>query len=87
MTLLVLVADYPNNDGGVALMYTHVRNKYYVENGLDVTVLNFRAKEDYVIDGVKVISLKSYKNSDNKKYDILSLYALIHSSFVFLKGK
>lgn len=86
MKLLVLVANYPNNNGGVALMYTHVRNKYYVENGFDVTVLNFKAEEDYVIDGVKVISLKTYKESNNKKYDVLISHAAnLRNHYLFIK--
>ena len=39
--ILVLVQNYPDNDGGVALMYVHVRNKYYIQHDIDVTVLNF----------------------------------------------
>lgn len=34
--ILVLVQDYPNNNGGVALMYVHVRNKYYIQHNIDV---------------------------------------------------
>lgn len=48
--ILVLVQDYPNNNGGVALMYVHVRNKYYIQHNIDVTVLNFSSVDDYVID-------------------------------------
>jgi len=33
--ILVLVQDYPNNNGGVALMYVHVRNKYYIQHNID----------------------------------------------------
>ena len=38
--ILVAVEDYPNNSGGVALMYVHTRNKAYMAEGIDVTVLN-----------------------------------------------
>lgn len=83
--ILVLVANYPNNDGGVSLMYVHVRNKYYMQHGIEVVVLNFSAKSDYVMDGIKVISLKSYKN-DNTKYDVLVLHAAnIRNHYKFLK--
>ena len=44
--ILVLVQDYPNNNGGVALMYVHVRNKYYIQHNIDVTVLNFSSVDD-----------------------------------------
>lgn len=82
--VLVLVANYPNNDGGVALMYVHVRNKYYIQHGIDVTVLNFASKEDYVIDGIDVISKKSYVATP-RKYDVLILHAAnIRNHYRFL---
>ena len=83
--VLVLVADYPNNNGGVALMYVHVRNKYYVQHDIDVTVLNFAALEDYVIDGISVITLKEYEKQ-SKLYDVLVLHASnIRNHYKFLK--
>lgn len=83
--ILVLVADYPNNDGGVALMYVHARNKYYIQHGIDVTVLNFAASKKYVIDDIPVIPLKSYE-SQGKQYDVLVLHAAnIRNHFRFLR--
>lgn len=83
--VLVLVADYPNNDGGVALMYVHVRNKYYVQHDIDVTVLNFAAHEDYVIDGIPVITLNSFETG-KKTYDMLILHAAnIRNHYRFLR--
>lgn len=82
---LVLVADYPNNEGGVALMYVHVRNKYYIQHEINVTVLNFNTSNDYEIDGIKVISLKSYENA-NKAYDVLVSHAAnLRNHYFFLK--
>lgn len=52
--ILVLVQDYPNNEGSVALMYVHVRNKYYIQHGINVTVLNFSTSKNYSIDGIRV---------------------------------
>ena len=73
MKVLVLVEDYPSKSGH-EMMYVHVRNKYYVKNKIDVTVLNFRSKEDYKYDGINVISLNTYnKNSSN--YDVLISHA------------
>ncbi len=83
--ILVLVGDYPNNNGGVALMYVHVRNKYYVQHGIDVTVLNFRTDADYLIDGINVISKESYEKK-NIKYDVAVLHAAnIRNHYFFLK--
>lgn len=83
--ILVLVTNYPNNDGGVALMYVHTRNKYYAQNGIDVTVLNFAAEQGYEKDGIKVITLAEYKETQNQ-YDDLILHAPnIRNHYVFLK--
>lgn len=72
--ILVAVANYPSEDKKLSLAYVHTRNIFYVENGLDVTVLNFRAKNSYLLDGVKVIPLKDYKK-DEKRYDVLICHA------------
>ncbi len=84
-SILVLAAAYPDNDGNVALMYVHVRNKYYIHHDIDVTVLNFSAKSDYTYEDIKVITLNTYKN-EKKKYDVLVLHAAnIRNHYRFLK--
>lgn len=86
MKILVLVSDYLQNNGKIQLMYVHVRNKFYKRNGLDVTVLNFRAKENYIVDGIKVITYKEYKKNYGSKYDILVCHAAnIRNHYIFLK--
>lgn len=83
--VLVLVEDYPNNAGGVTLMYVHTRNLYYKNCGIDVTVLNFKADNDYVIDGIEVICGDSYLKN-KKKYSILLLHAAnIKHHYRFIK--
>lgn len=83
--ILVLVQNYPNNDGGVALMYVHVRNKYYIQHNIDVTVLNFSSQDDYIIDNIKVITEETYKK-ENKKYDVVVSHAAnIKNHYRFLK--
>lgn len=85
MKILVLAADYPNNAGGVSLMYIHARNKVYVTAGIEVYVLNFKAKESYVYEGIKVLSLKEYVK-DNRRYDILIAHAAnLKNHYKFLK--
>lgn len=74
MKVLVAVVDYPKPDGSIALMYVHVRNKYYVQNGIHVTVLNFSSHSDYEFDGISVISLAHYKQIP-EKYDALICHA------------
>lgn len=83
--VLVLVQDYPNNDGGVALMYVHVRNKYYVQHDIDVTVLNFSTNENYKIDGISVLCESSYINSDIQYDVIISHAANIRNHYRFLR--
>lgn len=83
--ILVLAQDYPNNNGGVSLMYIHVRNKYYSDHGIDVTVLNFEAKDNYEIDNIKVITEDTYRKK-NSKYDIVIAHASnIRNHYRFLK--
>ena len=83
--VLVLVQDYPNNNGGVALMYVHVRNKYYIQHDIDVTVLNFSSLDNYVIEKIRVITEDTYKN-ENVKYDVVISHAAnIKNHYRFLK--
>lgn len=83
--VLVAVAFYPDDKGNKKLYYTHVRNKYYSENGIDVTVLNFDTKYDYMIDNVKVISLESYRKSQTN-FDLLICHAPnIRNHYLFLR--
>lgn len=83
--ILVVAENYPNNDGGVALMYVHVRNKYYLANGMDVIVINFSATSAYVKDNVNVITQDDFiKNPQD--YDLLILHAPnVRHHYVLLK--
>lgn len=70
MKLLILATDYPDLSGNVASMFIHTRNKYYLRQGFDVTVLNFKPITSYEIDGIKVISLADYQTQPCD-YDLL----------------
>lgn len=84
MKLLVLATNYPKKEN-IASTYVHTRNKYYVQNNIDVTVLNFKATEGYEIDGVKVITKKDYVKKQ-EPYDILVSHAPnLRNHYVFLK--
>lgn len=88
MKILVLVENYPNNDGGVTLMYVHTRNLYYKAHGMDVEVLNFSAEASYEKDGIPVITLKDYEEKEENvgKYDLLVLHATnVRHHYKFLK--
>jgi len=85
LSVLVAVAFYPDDKGNKLRYYTHVRNKYYMKYGINVTVLNFATDHDYHVDGVKVISLNSYEQS-LQHYDLLVCHAPnIRNHYRFLK--
>lgn len=86
MKVLVLVEDYPSKKSQ-ALMYVHVRNQYYKKKGIQVTVLNFRTKENYTIDGVNVITLNEYKTNlkKYKDYILIAHAPNIKHHYVFFK--
>ena len=85
MKILVLTEDYPNNDGGVTLMYVHTRNVYYHEHGVEVDNLSFSVKNEYIIDGIRVINLEIYEK-ENNRYDLLVLHAAnLRHHYKFLK--
>lgn len=86
MKVLVLTEDYPSENSKI-LMYVHTRNLYYAQNGISVVVLNFRAKENYIIDGIQVITLEEYKDNIEKyNCDILISHAPnLRNHYRFLK--
>ncbi len=87
MKLLVLTTDYPRPDGYVAQYFIHTRNKEYVKRNIDVSVLSFTTNKDYILDGVKVYSYKTFrKKLINDKFDILISHAPnLRNHYLFLK--
>jgi len=85
MKILVLATDYPDPFGSFNLMYIHVRNLFYVKHGINVTVLNFAASENYELDGIPVMTLDSYTKTA-EPYDILVSHASnLRNHYRFLK--
>lgn len=85
MKVLVLSAFYPDNHGNHDRMYVHIRNRYYLNTGIDVSVINFNTDEDYDIDGVRVYSPKSY-NKNKENYDLLISHASnIRNNLMFIR--
>ncbi len=72
--ILVLAEDYPDLSGSVSLMYIHTRNIQYVKRGFDVVVLNFSAETNYQIDGIRVITERTY-DEEKMQYGLLILHA------------
>lgn len=87
MNILVLAQYYPMPGIPAGAMYIHMRNKYYVANGAKVTVLNFRAKENAVYDGIPVITWDSFASMEDKdQFDILVSHASnLKNHYRFLK--
>lgn len=88
LKILVLAENYSKPDGSLSLHYIHTRKKRYVQNGIDVSVISFRAKNDYLLDGVKVYTLKTYKKKLVKRYyyDLLVSHAPnLKNHYKFLK--
>ena len=87
MKLLVLTAFYPIPGETHERMFVHVRNRYYLGRGIDVTVLNFAAKRDYEIDGVRVVTPETYeKTLAGEAFDIcVSHSANVRNHYRFLK--
>ena len=56
------------------MMYVHTRNLCYREQGLDVTVISFRARKGYVYEGIPVLSLREY-GACPAEYGTLVLHA------------
>ena len=86
---LVLVEEYPDGRGNVSRMYVHTRNKYYREQGINVTVLCSRANSSYVLDGIPVITAEQHER-ERKKYDLLICHAphlRKHYPFLVKHGK
>lgn len=87
MKILVAVPGYTIPGGKTSLTYVHVRNLYYMNRGIDVSVLNFSSKEDYMLESIPVFSLKSIETRlRQEKFDILICHAPnIRNHYFFLK--
>lgn len=87
MKILILAAGYPDNNGYMGQAYIRTRNLFYKENGIEVEVLSFRSKEDYVIDGIKVYSFQGYQRKlQQVSYDALVCHAAnLRQHYLFLR--
>ncbi len=87
MKILVAVADYPNLEGGKQLAYVRTRNVWYVKHGIEVDVLNFAARANYVIDGISVFTLQSVQRRlQSEHYDLLVCHAAnVRNHYRFLR--
>ncbi len=82
--ILVAAQSYPTLEGDVGLMYVHTRNLNYQAHGLNITMLNFSTKNDYVINNIRVIAENTYKKNP-EKYDVLIVHAAnLRNHYLFL---
>lgn len=85
MNVLVLTAFYPIPDKSYERMFVHVRDVYYSNNNIKVTVLNFDAKKDYNIDGIHVITESTYQHDPMPYELVISHSANLRNHYRFLK--
>lgn len=87
MTVLILTADYPQPGSNPTMYFVHTRNKYYLRKGLDLEVLSFAAKKDYVFEGVKVFTKSSIENRIRKdRYALVVAHSPnIRNHYLFLQ--
>ncbi|GHV79561.1 hypothetical protein AGMMS49944_13520 [Spirochaetia bacterium] len=87
MRILVAVSSYSLPEDKGTGFFVRGRNIYYKLNGIDVTVLNFNAKNDYIRDQISVYSLRTFKEKlIHEHFDILVCHAPnIRNCYFFLK--
>lgn len=71
--ILVLSESYPSLHNIYSMGFIHSRNIEYIKLGVDVTVLSFSSKEDYVYEGVSVVTSSS--TLDFVQYDAIVSHA------------
>lgn len=74
LRVLVLVQGYPSPNDRYNLAYVHTRLLGYLQRGLQVTVLNFSARQRYVYEGISVITENDWLNG-NRDYDVVIAHA------------
>lgn len=87
MKILVAVTNYVVPGKKSSHFFVEARNLYYKKQGVDVQVLNFKAKEDYVVDDIPVYCLKSYAQKCKElKFDLLVVHqSNLRNHYIFLK--
>lgn len=72
----MLATSYPRPDGFISLQYIHSRNRLYLQQGINVSVISFDAETDYELEGIKVYTLQTYETRlKNEPFDLLISHA------------
>lgn len=84
--VLVACVDYPSNRS-LAMRFVHERNKYYIKNGINVEVLSFSCKENYLYDDINVFSLETVTDNIEKykDYTLICHAPNVRNHYLFLK--
>lgn len=83
--LLVAVARYHDTDKSYGLGFVRPRNRFYKKCGFAVTVLDFSAEVDTVLEDIPIITYSTYENSMSE-FDILVMHAPnIRNHYRFLR--
>lgn len=87
MKVLVTDANYASTENVTSVFFVRGRNIFYQEAGIEVTVLNFAATEDAVLDNIPVLTLQSFEEqASDQKFDLLICHAPnIRNHYRFLK--
>lgn len=73
MKILLLCEAYPSHRNLYAMSYVHSRAIEYVRAGHIVSVLSFSANEDYVFEGIQILTSKSA--STKRDFDVVMAHA------------
>ncbi|MEO9275021.1 glycosyltransferase family 4 protein [Marinomonas sp. 5E14-1] len=71
--ILVLSEGYPNPQKIYNMSFVHSRNIEYLKKNIEVDVISFSSKEDYVFEGVTVFTKRREINFD--EYDVILSHA------------
>ncbi len=87
MKILVAVSNYYPTEKVSSTFYERNRNIYYRKQGAIVSILNFSAKENYMVDDIQTYTLNSIKKIlEQSSFDILVCHAAnIRNHYIFLK--
>ncbi len=70
--VLILCSGYPSLSTPYNCTWAHIRNRYYLENGLDIDVVITSDDVAYCIDGVSVINHSvMFERINNQEYDLV----------------
>ena len=83
--ILVIATAYPTDSNPAMLMYIHTRNLFYSKAGMDVTVLNYSSPEDYIFQGINVISYETFKRNPQGYTTLVAHAPNIRFHYKFLK--